>query len=127
MGQANGISIMLTQAQITSIMREGGSRASSLLGSLEDLSAAADLIDGASAKAAVSRSTLRALLVLAAYPADGSYRALADVAREVGYNASTTHRYTSTWLAVGLLEQDPRSRRYRRIPSAGAVVMESAA
>jgi DNA-binding IclR family transcriptional regulator len=26
---------------------------------------------------------------------------------------STTHRYISTLLAVGLLEQDPRSRRYQ--------------
>jgi DNA-binding IclR family transcriptional regulator len=26
---------------------------------------------------------------------------------------STTHRYLSTLLAVGLLEQDPRTRRYQ--------------
>ena len=26
---------------------------------------------------------------------------------------STTHRYMTTLLAVGLLDQDPRTRRYR--------------
>jgi DNA-binding IclR family transcriptional regulator len=31
---------------------------------------------------------------------------------------STTHRYMTTLLAVGLLEQDPRTRRYR-VPAAG--------
>lgn len=61
-----------------------------------------------------SRSTLRALLVLAAFPGDGSERELADVARELEFSPSTTHRYIVTWLTVGLLEQEPRSRRYRR-------------
>ncbi len=62
-----------------------------------------------------SRSTLRALLVLAAFPADGSERELSDVARQVEISPSTTHRYIGTWVAVGLLEQDARSRRYRRV------------
>jgi DNA-binding IclR family transcriptional regulator len=31
---------------------------------------------------------------------------------------STTHRYMTTLLAVGLLEQEPRTRRYR-LPASG--------
>jgi hypothetical protein len=58
---------------------------------------ASELLDAADTSN-VSHSVLRALLVLAAFPLDGSYRALADVARELETNASTTHRYVSTWL-----------------------------
>jgi len=38
------------------------------------------------------------------------------VAAQLELSASTTHRYMSTLLAAGLLEQDPRTRRYR-VPS----------
>ncbi|MHB8235300.1 MAG: acyl-CoA dehydrogenase family protein, partial [Solirubrobacteraceae bacterium] len=71
------------------------------MGNLTSASQVLDVADTAN----VSRSVLRALLVLAAFPLDGAYRALADIAKELGYNASTTHRYVSTWLAIGLLEQ----------------------
>jgi DNA-binding IclR family transcriptional regulator len=36
-----------------------------------------------------------------------------DVAVLLEMSPSTTHRYLTTLLAVGLLEQDPRTRRYR--------------
>jgi DNA-binding IclR family transcriptional regulator len=39
------------------------------------------------------------------------------VAMQLGLSPSTTHRYMTTLLAAGLLEQDPRSRRYR-VPDA---------
>ena len=57
---------------------------------------------------------LRALLVPAAFPADGSERELTAVAEQLSLSPSTTHRYLRTWTAVGLLERDPDSRRYRR-------------
>jgi hypothetical protein len=63
-----------------------------------------------------SRSVIRALLVLAAFPADGSPRELTEIAGEIGFSPSTTHRYIRTWVAVGLLEQDLHARRYRRAP-----------
>jgi IclR helix-turn-helix domain len=63
----------------------------------------------------LSRSLLLGLLVLAALPADGSYRGIADVARMTGMNGSTTHRYMSTLLAVGLAERDPGTRKYRLV------------
>jgi response regulator of citrate/malate metabolism len=112
------ISIALTRAQIGEVVRgeaKAKSHAFSLQATLTDLPSAARVIEATHGEG-LSRSTLRSLLVLAAFPDDGSYRALVEVAKEVGYNASTTHRYLSTWIAVGLLEQDPRSRRYRRPP-----------
>lgn len=62
-----------------------------------------------------SRSLLMGLVVLAAFPADGVYIGVAELARLVGANTSTTHRYVTTLQAVGLVEQDPQSRRYRRV------------
>jgi hypothetical protein len=62
----------------------------------------------------VSRSLLCGLVVLIAFPADGSDRGIKEVATELGLPTSTTHRYAHTLLTVGLLAQDPRTRRYRR-------------
>lgn len=60
----------------------------------------------------LSRSLLAGLLVLACLPPDGEL-GVAELARRIGMRTSTTHRYLSTLLAAGLLEQDPASRRYR--------------
>ena len=51
--------------------------------------------------------------MLAVFPVDGSYLGNADLARMLGMNQSTTHRYLSTLVAVGLVERDPATRRYR--------------
>ncbi len=61
-----------------------------------------------------SRVLLQALLVLAAFPTNGSKRRLADVARQLDLAPSSVHRYAATWVAAGVLEQDLRSRRYGR-------------
>ena len=61
----------------------------------------------------MSRSLVTGLLVLATLPADGSMIRVAEIARILGLNTSTTHRYLTTLLAVGLVERDPATRRYR--------------
>ena len=61
----------------------------------------------------LSRSLLAGLLVLSCFPADGDYLGIAELARMLRMNTSTTHRYVTTLLAVGLLERDPATRRYR--------------
>jgi hypothetical protein len=61
----------------------------------------------------LSRSLLSGLLVLSCFPGDGGYIGIGELARMLDMNTSTTHRYVSTLLAVGLLERDPSSRRYR--------------
>ncbi len=110
------MTIALTERQVARIVREvsGESELAALPSGLDELSglrrALLPLLDDA----AYSRSTLRALLVLGAFPADGGERELTDVARQLDLSPSTTHRYIGTWMAVGLLEQHPRSRRYRR-------------
>ncbi|HWY91159.1 MAG TPA: helix-turn-helix domain-containing protein, partial [Solirubrobacteraceae bacterium] len=60
-----------------------------------------------------SRSLLRGLMVLAAFPSDGGSRRVTDVAKQLGLGASTTHRYAITLVELGLLERDPASRHYR--------------
>jgi hypothetical protein len=77
----------------------GGSLSASL--SFGDLSATAARINEGLEVGPISRSTLHALLVLAAFPTDGGYRALADVAKELEYSPSTAHRHVSTWMAIG--------------------------
>lgn len=61
----------------------------------------------------LSRSLLSGLLVLSCFPSDGGYLGIAELARMLGMNTSTTHRYVTTLLAVGLLERDAATRRYR--------------
>ncbi len=64
----------------------------------------------------LSRSLLSGLLVLSCFPSDGDYLGIAELARMLDMNTSTTHRYVTTLLAVGLLERDPATRRYRIAP-----------
>ena len=61
----------------------------------------------------LSRSLLAGLLVLSCFPADGGSLGIAELSRILDMNTSTTHRYVTTLLTVGLLERDPTTRRYR--------------
>ena len=61
-----------------------------------------------SRSSAVSRSSRR----FARSPLLG----VSDLAREVGLSRSTTHRYISTLAALGYLQQDPATRKYRLGP-----------
>ena len=110
----SAISIELTRAQVDQVVRSRseGNAVSSMLHGLAD-GALASSYPALSASPRLSRSLLLGLLVLAAFPTDGAALAVSDVAQRLGLSPSTTHRYMTTLLAVGLLEQDPRSRRYR--------------
>jgi hypothetical protein len=113
------MTITLNSAQIASVLRDasGGER---LVAALAGVSSG-EWLDGLLLSLldddSLSHSTVRALLVLSIFPADGAERKLTGVAKQLGISASTTHRYVHTWVAVGLLEQTD-SRRYRRV-SAG--------
>ena len=61
----------------------------------------------------LSRSLLRGLSILTRFGPDGSSRGIVELARELGMSASTTHRYASTLVQLGLLERCPETRRYR--------------
>lgn len=110
------IAIRLTHAQVAQVVRDaaGSSSLSRLLAGLGGPQALHSAVLPLLDEHGYSRSTLRALLVLGAFPADGRGIELTDVARRLELSPSTTHRYVGTWMAVGLVEQDPVSRRYRR-------------
>ncbi len=113
------INIELTRAQVDKIVRHSteGNTVSSIMHGLAEGGLAANY-PVLSESPRLSRSLLLGLLVLAAFPTDGEALAVSDVAARLELSPSTTHRYMSTLLAVGLLEQDPRSRRYRVPPAA---------
>jgi hypothetical protein len=111
-----GVLIELTDGQVARVLREASGRVdlAALLRDVGELDVVSEVVLPLLEDGAYSRSVLRALLVLNALPLDGSERELTDVSRELALSPSTTHRYIGTWMAVGLVEQDPRSRRYRR-------------
>jgi DNA-binding MarR family transcriptional regulator len=61
----------------------------------------------------LSGSLLCGLFILASFPPDGSYLTIKELARLTGRSPSTTHRYVSTLVAVGLVERDAVTREYR--------------
>jgi Fic family protein len=113
--RSGALTIELSRAQVDQVVRAtAGARSistilSGMLDSPEQLARTlADFDD-----ARLSRSLLSGLLVFAAFPADGGSLGNAQVARMLGMNPSTVHRYISTFLELGLLERDPGTRRYR--------------
>lgn len=116
MGMNRDVTITLTAEQIARVVLEasGTAAVTGLLTELDDLQGVQDVVLPLLEDVRLSHSTLRALLVLAAFPIDGTEREITHVAKELRLSASTTHRYATTWVAVGLLEQNQLSRRYRR-------------
>jgi hypothetical protein len=66
-----------------------------------------------SADPRLSRSLLRGLSLLTRFGPKGEARGIVELAHDVGMSPSTTHRYAATLVAFGLLEQCPKSRKYR--------------
>jgi DNA-binding MarR family transcriptional regulator len=115
----DGISIQLTKAQVQRVARDAARRDDvvGLLRGMADNGSLAARYQALADTPRLSRSLLLGLLVLGCFSSDGSGLAVTDVAGKLGMSPSTTHRYISTLLAVGLLDQDPRSRRYRLAPT----------
>ena len=118
---ARAVTIELSKAQVDQVIRAAGQGGtmSVLLSAVRD---ASWTLPSASEERELpaqmddrrlSRSLLSGLLVLSCFPADGSYVGIAELARTLGMNTSTTHRYVTTLLSVGLLERDSGTRRYR--------------
>jgi hypothetical protein len=111
--------IALTDAQVAEVVREasGGPRLAGLLAAAGNLDELQRTMAPLLADPRHSHSALRAVLVLAAFSVDGSEREVTEVAKALSLSPSTTYRYLRTWVALGLLEQNPSSRRYRRAPA----------
>jgi hypothetical protein len=112
------ISIPLTKGQVARVIHRaaGGQGLLTLQVALNDPQFRVSLHPLMEDLKECSRTVLRALLVLTSFPADGSKREVTDVAKRLDLSMSVTHRYAATWVAVGVLERDPDSRQYRRIP-----------
>jgi len=111
------VMIELSPAQVDRVIRsaaDGGSIAI-LLSGLTDVREVLAREPRQLEDSRLSRSLLAGLLMLASFPTDGSYLGNAEIARMLDMNPSTTHRYVSTLVAVGLLERDPSTRRYRLV------------
>jgi hypothetical protein len=112
----SGIILELSEAQVDRVLKEAVEQDGllSLLTGIEELvefkPSPAQLDDPR-----FSRSLLLGLMVFSSFTASGLGRSITDLARELDMGISTTHRYASTLLEVGLLERDPVSREYRLV------------
>jgi hypothetical protein len=108
------MSIRLSQAQVQSVVREAAGASTfvvvlaGMAGDAERLAARVRGLDDRR----LSRSLLTGLLVIAAMPPGGALIGVVELARLLGLNTSTAHRYVSTLEAAGVLRRDPQTRRY---------------
>jgi hypothetical protein len=116
-GAPEKVVLELSAAQVDRVIRSAaeGSSMSLLLSGLRDVREILAREPSQMEDNRLSRSLLAGLLMLASFPTDGSYLGNAEIARLLDMNPSTTHRYVSTLVAVGLLERDPSTRRYRLV------------
>jgi DNA-binding IclR family transcriptional regulator len=115
------VRIELSSAQVDRVVRDasGDGTILVLLSGLEEVRERLEGAREADDDGRLSRSLLSGLLLLARFPADGSYVSNSMVAARNGMKISTAHRYISTLVVVGLLERDPVTRRYRVVGRLG--------
>jgi hypothetical protein len=115
---ADRVLLELTPAQVVQVARaatSGGSIAF-LLSHFHEPGVRLDLSLASTGHPGISRSLINGLLVLATLPADGSYIGNKEVAEILNLNPSTANRYLATLVAVGLIERDTQTRKYRLAP-----------
>jgi hypothetical protein len=121
-GHGATVCIALTRAQVELVARASGAIGGSSLNlvlsrlvSSVDLSA--DPLEGLRGarfeSGELSRSLARGLVILGYFIERGGELGVTDVARHLGMNPSTVHRYIATLTELSLLEQEPETRRYR--------------
>jgi IclR family transcriptional regulator, pca regulon regulatory protein len=66
-----------------------------------------------SAETGFSQSLERGLAILASFRSERPLLGVSELGRNVGLSRSTTHRYVATLVALGYLQQDAVSRKYR--------------
>jgi IclR family pca regulon transcriptional regulator len=69
-----------------------------------------------STAASYSQSLERGLAILSAFRSGRPLLGVSELGREIGLGRSTTHRYVATLTALGYLQQDPATRKYRLGP-----------
>src|SRR4051794_41915497 len=63
-----------------------------------------------------SQSLERGLAILSSFQSAQPLLGISDLSRVVGLSRSTTHRYVATLAALGYLQQDADTRKYRLAP-----------
>jgi DNA-binding MarR family transcriptional regulator len=111
----SSVTIQLTRMQVNEIVRvtSGAGNMSALLARLDGLRKNLPARSSQLAQDRLSRSLLLGLSLLAHLPSDGSWMGNTELARMIDAHPSTAHRYISTFVAVGVVERDARTRRYR--------------
>ena len=69
-----------------------------------------------STEAGFSQSLQRGLAILSSFHSERPLLGVSELGRDVGLSRSTTHRYVATLVALGYLQQDPASKKYRLGP-----------
>ncbi len=113
---SDAISISLSRGQVDEVVRQAGGE-EGIAGALSGLAGRDKLSEAyrsLSNHPQLSRSLLLGLIVLTCFPEDGDTLGVNDVSRMIGLTVSTAFRYVTTLAVAGLLERDPRTRRYRR-------------
>jgi IclR family pca regulon transcriptional regulator len=67
-------------------------------------------------QASWSQSLERGLAILSAFGSDRATIGVSELSRELGLSRSTAHRYIATLTALGYLQQDAETKRYRLGP-----------
>jgi IclR family pca regulon transcriptional regulator len=66
--------------------------------------------------AGYSQSLERGLAILAAFKPERAVLGVSEIARDISLSRSTAHRYISTLVQLGYLQQDPGTKKYRLGP-----------
>lgn len=124
-GQQQRVSVTLSSNQVDHILRaalgDGAAPGVSTMVAGRDFGGSARQAMSARYRALqdnrrLSRSLLAGLLVLSCFSSKERDLGIKDISEELELNTSTVHRYVVTLVAAGLLERDPETRRYRRLP-----------
>jgi hypothetical protein len=102
------IAITLSPAQVDEVVRAASQSRAPSISTVIGGYLPSDLDDPR-----LSRSLLRGLSLLTCFGREGGARGIVELAGDAGMSPSTAHRYASTLVELGLLERDPKSRKYR--------------
>lgn len=114
---SDAVSITLSRSQVKQVLREAA-REKGVAGALNGLTDHARIAEAYRSidkdGMQLSRSLLIGLLVFSCFPEDGRTLGINELAGILGLGTSTAFRYIATLVAAGMLERDPKTRRYYR-------------
>lgn len=107
--------LALAPDQVLEIVEQGseGGSVAAAVGGLAPLSYMAQLVDDEEPDRRLSRSLLRGIMAIAVFKERDEAKGVLQIASQLGMSGSTTHRYLNTLVEAGLLERDPRTRKYQ--------------